>query len=311
MIQECIKRTEKSIDLFSQSGRSGPGFMAGGNSGFPSSGDAARTRSQTPSDAMDGVLPSEPDPQPKDGESPLLFMENSIGESLDFDELDTDERQLGPKTVIKGFQEEDTFSEDSNNGGSEESESDSEGDSSDANITDLANSHTDDLLFESAFFDPPPSVQKLQENLLGGYEPPPQPPPSPFELEPLTEEEKLSLRHYIAWRRTNGTVRAYKEHAEVLQDASGIEILSLYNIRELAVRLACLSPQKVDMCPKSCIVYTGPYANKLACPFVHGKDGVCGMPRYCEKGRKVPITQFTVLPVIPSIQALFANAETS
>ncbi|TEB19113.1 hypothetical protein FA13DRAFT_1802606 [Coprinellus micaceus] len=220
MIQECIKRTEKSIDLFSQSDRSGPGFMAGDNSGFPSSGDAARTRSQTPSDAMDGVLPSEPDPQPKDGESPLSFMENSIGESLDFDELNTDERQLGPKTVIEGFQEEDTFSEDSNNGGSEESESDSEGDSSDANITDLANSHTDDLLFESAFFDRPPSVHKLQENLLGGYEPPPQPPPSPFELEPLTEEEKLSLRHYIAWRRTNGTVRAYKEHAEVLQDAS-------------------------------------------------------------------------------------------
>ena len=256
----------------------------------------------SPSSLKFGTLPTE-------DEALLSFLENSNGESLDFDEPDTDPQQPGSGITIEGFDDQDPLVE---NGSSMEGEgSGDETDDVDENIPNLLDSHVDDLLFESAFFDPPPSVHKLRESLLDGYEPPPHPPSNPFEIEPLTDDEKLSLGHYIAWRRTNGTVRAYREHAEVLQDASGIEILSLYNVRKLAVRLARLSPKKVDMCPKSCIAYTGPHADKLTCPYVRGKEGVCGTPRYRPTGRRVPYAQFTVLPVIPSIQALFANAETS
>ncbi|KAF9455368.1 hypothetical protein BDZ94DRAFT_1242299, partial [Collybia nuda] len=77
-------------------------------------------------------------------------------------------------------------------------------------------------------FDIPDSVKRLQKDLLKEYTCLKE---SPFEepgLQPLDQVESLSLQHYIAWRKTNGTVVAYNAHKYVLEKATGIEILSLY-----------------------------------------------------------------------------------
>jgi len=55
--------------------------------------------------------------------------------------------------------------------------------------------------------------------------------------------------HYVAWKKSNGIVIAYKLHAEVLQEAPGVEILSLHSVRKLAVKLTDFQPVKVDICP--------------------------------------------------------------
>ncbi|KAF9456531.1 hypothetical protein BDZ94DRAFT_1149152, partial [Collybia nuda] len=53
---------------------------------------------------------------------------------------------------------------------------------------------------------------------------------------------------YITWRKTNGTVAAYNAHKYVLEKATGIEILSLYKVIQLAMSKTQLYPTVIDMC---------------------------------------------------------------
>ncbi|KAI9431378.1 hypothetical protein H4582DRAFT_1782979, partial [Lactarius indigo] len=99
----------------------------------------------------------------------------------------------------------------------------------------------------------PEVVRRLQTQLLSGYIPPNHPPIDDPRGRTPTPDEVLSLKHYIAWVDSRGTVKAYKLHAQVLQEATGTEILSLYMVRKLAIELTGLSSQLVDMCPKSCM----------------------------------------------------------
>jgi hypothetical protein len=105
--------------------------------------------------------------------------------------------------------------------------------------------------------DLPDFVKRLQEQLLAGYTPPNHPSVDDPRGYTLTESEEHSLRHYIAWVDSCGTVKAYNLHAAVLQDAAKIEILTLYKVQKLAMKLLGLSSQMVDMCPKSCMAFTG------------------------------------------------------
>jgi hypothetical protein len=105
--------------------------------------------------------------------------------------------------------------------------------------------------------DVPEVVRRLQKQLLNGYTHPNHPAVNDPRQCPLTETEELSLKHYIAWVDSHGTVRAYNAHAQVLHQAKGIDILSLYLVRKLAMEVTGLSSQKVDMSPKSCMAFTG------------------------------------------------------
>ncbi len=98
-----------------------------------------------------------------------------------------------------------------------------------------------------------PALDRLKAELLGEYKCPAQAPHSSFIIAPLDSVQKLSLLHYIAWQTSGGTVKAYKFHAKVLGDATGLSILSLFRVQRLAMCLTRLTPRKVDMCLNSCI----------------------------------------------------------
>jgi len=167
---------------------------------------------------------------------------------------------------------------------------------------------------EEEFYIPlPETLVSLRKQLLGDYKCPSNPPTSPIH-HTLTSCQKLSLKHYIAWKQSNGTVQAYKAHAAVLKDTTVFNILSLYNCQKLAVELTELHAHQVDICPNSCIAYAGVYKELKTCPFV--KDGkTCGLSGYKPK-RKVflqnkPYAQMMYLPVMATIKVMFANANTS
>ena len=101
----------------------------------------------------------------------------------------------------------------------------------------------------------PDSLHDLRQQLLQGYTSPPFPTNSTH-LPGLTMSQKYSLMHYVAWKKSNGTVTAYSLHAQVLRDTTGIDILSLYAARKLATTLTELNPLQTDVCPHSCIAYT-------------------------------------------------------
>ena len=134
------------------------------------------------------------------------------------------------------------------------------------------------------YFNLPSSLEELKTKLLRGYSTPAECPDTISAPKELTSSEMLSLKHYIAWKKSNGTVLAYRLHAQILQSATDVEILTLHSVKKLAATLADFEPEKVDMCPKSCIAYTGEFEDMEFCPYVRaGKQ--CGEPRYQTKRR--------------------------
>jgi hypothetical protein len=156
------------------------------------------------------------------------------------------------------------------------------------------------------------SVRSLQKTLLGNYQCPSNPDAEERygRLLTLTRCQELSLKHFVAWRKSNGTVSAYYLHAAVLKEASGEDILSLHMARKLGIQLTGLKALQVDMCPNSCLAYTGKHQDEESCPyFLTEEKKICGLPHFRQK--KKPCAQMLYLPIMPSIKALFGNADTS
>ncbi|KAI0062596.1 hypothetical protein BV25DRAFT_1764272, partial [Artomyces pyxidatus] len=155
----------------------------------------------------------------------------------------------------------------------------------------------------------------LREDLLDGYQCPAEPPSDTRGQKQLSSSQIASLRHYVAWQKSNGTVKAYKLHAQVLEDTNpDLEVLSLHSVRKLVKNLTELEPIKTDMCPHSCLAYTGEYKDLETCPYI--RDGhVCGQPRYKAKKKMTapnkPRAQMMSLPIMATIRALYANADTA
>lgn len=176
-------------------------------------------------------------------------------------------------------------------------------------------SHMDestDTLMEKIGNSVPVVVKELRESLRRNYKCSSSP-PDEHQIRPLAECEKLSLRHYTAWQRSNGTVKAYKLHAEVLQSITNLEVYSLHRVRKLARSLTSFSERKIDMCPRSCIAYTGEYQNLQKCPYVHKKHGLCNEARFQKtpSGKFKPRAQVGILPVMDTFKAMFSSADSS
>jgi hypothetical protein len=136
-------------------------------------------------------------------------------------------------------------------------------------VSDHVNS--DEEVFAAHPAELPEVIKNLQAQLLAGYTHPNHPPIHDPRGCSLTESEELSLKHYMAWVDPCGTDKGYSLCAQVLQNAPNIEILSLYLVQKLVIEFTGLSSQLVDMCPKSCMAFTGEFKNLLSCIYVHHK----------------------------------------
>jgi hypothetical protein len=124
----------------------------------------------------------------------------------------------------------------------------------------------------------PNVISQLQKQLLKDYVLPPRPVEAPLQ-QTLSRAETLSLQNYLVWTESHGTVKAYNSHAQVLTKATNEEILSLHRVRQLALNLTGLKPSWVDMCPKSCMDFTGDFHSNLACSYSHnGRGPGCSEP---------------------------------
>jgi len=189
--------------------------------------------------------------------------------------------------------------------------------SDDINTSDHSDSSDGAMLDGSSFHhsdELPDEVYNLRKELLGDYKLPATPPVMCGGPQTLSKEEETTLEHYIAWNKSRGTVKAYEMHARVLTKASGINVLSLYEAKKLTSHLTGLMPNYVDMCRSSCIAYTGKYKDLNTCPYIH-KGVLCGKERYKHRVKPTamnkPHAQVMILPIKPTIQALYANVDTS
>ncbi|KAF8650584.1 hypothetical protein AX16_005183 [Volvariella volvacea WC 439] len=87
-----------------------------------------------------------------------------------------------------------------------------------------------------------------------------------------------------------------------------LELLSYHETKQALTSLTNIRPIKTDMCPKSCLAFTGPFADHEHCMR-------CGSPRYHatkrKKGQPVARKQFPTLPLGPQLQTLWRHPESA
>lgn len=114
----------------------------------------------------------------------------------------------------------------------------------------------------------PNIILQLQSQLLNEYT-----------LPPCPNMQILSLQHYLAWVESHGTVKAYNAHAKVLAMVAKEEILSLYKVRKLVLDLTGLTEYFLDMCPKSCMAFTGEFKAQSTCSYKNAWNHAIGQHR--------------------------------
>lgn len=142
----------------------------------------------------------------------------------------------------------------------------------------------------------------------------------------LTPDERLSIRLFLA--DTDGSDKIYNElcsaiierHPEdkVLSLHEGnaslsfklvygtIQILSVHvQVKKKITELTGITEMLDNMCPNSCMGYTGPYTSLDRCDY-------CGQPRRISPaGRLKPQQQFSTFPLGPQIQAHHQSHQSS
>ncbi|KAI0354178.1 hypothetical protein OH77DRAFT_1504872 [Trametes cingulata] len=122
----------------------------------------------------------------------------------------------------------------------------------------------------------------------------------------LTPDERLSIRLYLA--DSQGADKIYADtRTAILERHPEDDILSLHLVKKKVAELTGVCALTHDMCPKSCMAYTGPWAALDKCKF-------CEESRYEDVivGRRTlrkPRRQFDTYPLGPQIQARYRSLD--
>ena len=121
---------------------------------------------------------------------------------------------------------------------------------------------------------------------------------------------KLSLLNYISFM--GGSQDLYEAARQNTRRCfPDVDILSHYRVERQAQNLSGVITWEQHMCIKSCVGFTGPFADLESCP-------ECGESRYDEKDledsdseRKLPRKVFTTFPAGPQLQARWKHSQTA
>ena len=107
-----------------------------------------------------------------------------------------------------------------------------------------------------------------------------------------------SLRHFInnsgsSWAHYNGI-----QEIKLLNNPSDA-FMSFDQVKWCLLWLSSIVPLEHDMCPNTCVAYTGPYKELDTCPH-------CPLSRYFPN-TNMPWKRFTTLPIGPVIQAFYRS----
>ena len=109
-----------------------------------------------------------------------------------------------------------------------------------------------------------------------------------------------SLRHFI---NNSGSSRAHYEsirEIELLNNPSDV-FMTFDQVKRRLLWLSGVVPLEHDMCPNTCVAYTGPYEELVACPR-------CPLTRYFPNST-TPRKRFTTVPIGPVIQAFYGSQD--
>ncbi|KAF8074615.1 hypothetical protein FPV67DRAFT_1354269, partial [Lyophyllum atratum] len=113
----------------------------------------------------------------------------------------------------------------------------------------------------------------------------------------------LSLKLFIS--TTNASDQVYTDiRADIMDDDPGRAILSHAAVKKVVAELTGVVPIVKDMCPNSCMAYTGPFAKLEACPYCHVTRYDTEQLMSSGGRKKVSRQHFYSIPLGPQLQAL-------
>ena len=107
-----------------------------------------------------------------------------------------------------------------------------------------------------------------------------------------------SLRNFI---NNSGSSRAHYDsicQIELLNNPSNA-FMSFDQVRRRLLWLSGVVPLEHDMCPNTCVAYTGPYEELVTCPH-------CPLSQYFPN-TTTPWKHFTMVPIGPIIQSFYGS----
>ena len=139
--------------------------------------------------------------------------------------------------------------------------------------------------------------------------------PQPYQTSPSDDKDlRFSIDFYISTLDHSQSQRAYAKNRKIVQRRyPESDILSYDQVKRRVSDLSGIVTWKHDMCVRSCVGFTGPFAALDACPHPE-----CGELRYDQDeltksgGRKkIPRKSFTTFALGPQIQARRRSPQTS
>lgn len=114
----------------------------------------------------------------------------------------------------------------------------------------------------------------------------------------------LSLKLFLSASKASEHV--YRNICEDLNETNlGLDILSLDQVKKVIADLTGVLPIDHDMCPNSCIAYTGPFEDLKECPMCRESRYDLVQLQLSHGRKKVPRQHFYTMPLGPQLQALW------
>ncbi len=117
----------------------------------------------------------------------------------------------------------------------------------------------------------------------------------------------MSIRVFDKLR--NGSQQMYNGIKRIMLDLRPpIELNSYHLVKKSVKDITSVEQIETDMCPKSCVAYTGPFATLEECPY-------CAEPHYLNgpgtSKKRTARQRFFTIPLGPQIQAMYRSPESA
>ncbi|TFK76581.1 hypothetical protein BDN72DRAFT_809271 [Pluteus cervinus] len=124
-------------------------------------------------------------------------------------------------------------------------------------------------------------------------------------LPKLDTHTGISIRIFKAL--SGGSEAMYNEVRHVLAtNDPAIKLLSHHSVKKEIEKLSNVPLIRTDMCPRSCVAFTGPFAALRNCPQCNASRF---RPNPNKPTKEIPVKQFYTVPLGPQIQGLFRSPQ--
>ena len=127
-------------------------------------------------------------------------------------------------------------------------------------------------------------------------------------IDTTTASEQVYSNVCKTFARYMQAVRGPQDDTNSGDDDDHTRLLSHYRVKQTIAKLTGVHSLMRDMCPNTCIAYTGPFSDLEACP-------KCSHPRYdpasADRHKKIAQRQFYTIPLGPQLQALWRSPDSA